>query len=133
PFFYLPTASGSVGDRPGALRGIGFGQRSDLGYSALTQWGLFETLGQVPPRDIDATYRVDYFTERGPGGGIDAAYGGGFLTEPAHQPWNFEGDLKSYFVYDKGTDEAYGRLPVKPEGPGYQPRGRAIFEHQHFF
>ena len=40
PFFYLPEASGSVGDRPGALRGIGAGHRSDLGYSFLTQWGL---------------------------------------------------------------------------------------------
>ena len=133
PFFYLPFISGSVGDRPGALRGLGFGHRSDLGYAFQTQWGLFETLGQVPPRDLDADYRVDYFTDRGPAAGINAAYGGGFLTEPAHNPWNFVGDLKSYFVYDKGVDNNLGRLPVKPDGPGYDLRGRAVYEHQHFF
>lgn len=135
PFFYLPYAAGSVGDRPGPLRGLNFGHRTDLGYEALTEWGLFETLGQVPPRSIDAAYRVDYFTDRGPGIGGSAAYGGGFLTEPAHQPWNYMGDFKGYFVYDEGTDSSYGRLPVKPGGPGngYVPRGYALFQDQHFF
>jgi hypothetical protein len=133
PFFYLPFVAGSIGDRPGALRGLGAGHRSDLGYTFLTQWGLFETLGQIPPRDLDVDYRVDYFTARGPGFGVNAAYGGGFLTQPAHQPWNFEGDLKSYFVYDKGIDNNLGRLAVKPDGPGYDLRGRVNYEHQHFF
>ena len=133
PFFYLPYVAGSIGDRPGALRDIAISHRSDLGYSFLSQWGLFETLGKVPPKDLDAAYRVDYFSDRGPGFGLDAAYGGGFLTEPSHLPWNFQGDLKGYFVYDKGTDTAYGRLPVKPDGPGSVPRGRVLFENQHFF
>lgn len=132
PIFWLPAVSGSVGDRPGALRSIGFEDRTYFGYSGLSQWGLFETLGITPPRDIDAAYRVDYFSDRGPGFGLDANYGGGFLTEPERQPWNFLGDLKSYFVYDKGTDQ-FGRLPVKPDGPGSDPRGWALFEHQHFF
>jgi hypothetical protein len=133
PFFYLPRASGSIGDRPGALRGLGVSDRTDQGYSFLSQWGLFETLGMVPPHDIDATYRFDYYQDRGPGFGLNAAYGGGFVTEPAHQPWNFLGDLRSYFIYDKGTDENFGRLPVKPDGEGSVLRGRVVFEHQHFF
>lgn len=132
PFFYLPYASGTVGG-PSALRGLGFGDRSDLGYAGMTQWGLFETLGQMHPRDLDADYRVDYFDKRGPAFGLNAAYGGGLLTEPEHDPFNFEGDFKSYFVYDKGTDDNLGRLPVKPDGTGYDPRGRVIYEHQHFF
>jgi hypothetical protein len=130
PFFYLPAVGGSIGDRPGPLRGLGVGQRSDLGYEVLTQWGLFETLGQVPPKSLDAAYRVDYFQKRGPGAGLDAAYGGGFLTEPDHQPTEFQGSLKSYFVYDEGTDIDYGRVPVKPGGPGYTPRGRMDFQHE---
>jgi hypothetical protein len=133
PFMYFPFLAGTAGDHPGALRGLGAGQRNDLGFSALTQWGLFETLGKLPPRDLDAAYRVDYFTKRGPALGLDASYGGGFVTDPGHDPWNFLGDLKSWFIYDKGADKDYGRLPVKPEGNGYQLRGRAIFEHQHFF
>lgn len=133
PFFYLPAVSGSIGDRPGALREIGVGHRGDFGYSFLSDWGLFETLGQTPPKSLDAAYRLDYFERRGPGLGLDASYGGGFLTEPAHQPWNFRGDLRSYFVYDRGGDSDYGRLPVKPEGPGQVFRGRVVYEHQHFF
>lgn len=132
PFFWLPFASGSVGDRPGAMRSIGFEDRTNFGFSMLSQWGLFETLGATPPRDLDAAYRVDYFSDRGPGFGLNADYGGGFLTEPDRQPWNFAGNLKSYFVYDKGEDQ-FGRLPVKPDGSGYDLRGRVLFEHQHFF
>lgn len=132
PFFYLPFASGTVGG-PSALRGLGFGDRSDLGFAATTQWGLFETLGQIHPHDLDADYRVDYFSKRGPAFGLNAAYAGGLLTEPEHDPWNFEGDLKSYFVYDEGTDQNLGRLPVKPDGTGFVPRGRVEYEHQHFF
>lgn len=133
PFFYLPYVAGSIGDRPGPMREIGVSDRSDLGYSFLSDWGLFETLGQIPPHTLDAAYRIDYFGDRGPGFGLDATYGGGSLIEPSHDPWNFRGELRSYFVYDKGTDEAFGRVPVKPDGPGYDLRGRAIFQHQYFF
>lgn len=130
PFFYLPFVAGTMGDRPGPLRNISIAQRNDLGIGFLSDWGLFETLGQVPPRTLDAAYRIDYFQKRGPGAGLDAAWGSGFLTEPEHQPWAFQGDLKSYFIYDEGTDIDYGRLPVKPGGEGYTPRGRVYFEHQ---
>jgi hypothetical protein len=133
PFFYLPVVAGSVGDRPGAMRQIGVGHRTDFGYSFFSDWGLFETLGQIPPKSLDAAYRLDYLERRGPGVGLDASYGGGFLTEPQHDPWNFRGELRSYFVYDRGGDSDYGRLPVKPIGPSEQFRGRVIYEHQHFF
>ena len=134
PFFYLPSISGSIGDRPGALRDIGVVDRTNFGFGFLSEWGLFETLGQAPPRSIDASYRLDYFSERGPGFGLNANYQGGFVTDPGHQPWNFMGDMRSYFIYDKGTD-VIGRLPVKPGDPGenYVPRGRFLYEHQHFF
>jgi lipopolysaccharide assembly outer membrane protein LptD (OstA) len=133
PFFYLPYAAGVMGSQPGPLRGIGGGHRTDLGYEFMSEWGLFETLGKIPPRDLDVDYRVDYFTDRGPGFGLNADYGGGFVTEPGHEPFNFEGDFKSYGVYDKGIDENLARLPVKPGGAGDTPRGWALYEHQHFF
>ncbi|HSZ56838.1 MAG TPA: LPS assembly protein LptD [Tepidisphaeraceae bacterium] len=130
PFFYLPFVAGSIGDRPGPLRTVSIAQRSDLGFGFLSDWGLFETLGQLPPKSLDAAYRADYFQKRGPGTGLDAAWGGGFLTDPEHEPWAFQGSLRSYFIYDEGTDIDYGRLPVKPGGPGYTPRGRIDFQHQ---
>jgi hypothetical protein len=130
PFFYLPAVAGSIGDRPGPLRTVGIAQRSDLGIGFLSSWGLFETLGQLPPKALDAAYRIDYFQERGPGVGLDAQWGGGIVTEPDHQPWAFQGSLRSWFIYDEGTDSAYGRIPVKPDGTGYTLRGRVNFEHQ---
>ncbi len=78
PFFWLPVVGGSVGDRPGALREIGIGHRTDFGYSFFSDWGLFETLGRVPPKSLDASYRVDYMEHRGPGLGWTRRTGAGF-------------------------------------------------------
>lgn len=132
PFFYLPSVAGTMGDRPGMMRQIGFSHRDDWGYSLLSDWGLFETLGHLPPKSLDAAYRIDYFGSRGPAGGIDATYGAASATETDHQPLNFNGDLRSYFVYDRGIDADYGRVPVDPGGPGSNLRGRLLFEHTHY-
>ena len=130
PFFFLPVASGEL-SRGIALRGLGGGNSNNFGVFGQTLWGLFETLGQAPPRDLDVNYRLDYFSKRGPAFGVNASYGGGFTTDTAKQPWDFEGQLKSYFVYDEGTDEL-GRLPARVNNPPTL-RGQLLWEHQHFF
>ena len=130
PFFYLPYASGSM-DRGEAIRSLGFGNSSIYGAEVNTEFGLFETLGGLPPRDLDANYRLDYMSERGPGFGLNAAYGGGTLTDTTKQPWDFAGQFRSYFVYDHGTDNL-GRLPARVDA-GSDLRGMALWEHQHFF
>ena len=108
------------------MREIGFTNRTDLGYSFLSDWGLFETLGQTPPRSLDAAYRLDYFEERGPGFGVDAAYGGGFVTEESRQPWNFKGDLKSYFINDIGTDATGSGWLATTRATAYSRTGSAM-------
>jgi hypothetical protein len=131
PIFYLPGASGTMTARGGPLRTISFVNDSNFGYGARTQWGLFESLGVPAPADLDAAYRLDYFSDRGPAGGLDARYAGGFVTETTKNPWNFLGDLHSYFVYDHGVDElGASRANEKPPD---EFRGRAYLEHQHFF
>lgn len=130
PFFWLPGASGSL-EKGEPLRSIGVGQAHSFGYEAMTEWGLFETLGMVPPRDLDIAYRADYFSERGPGFGLSGAYGGGFLTDTTKKPWDFTGDFHSYLVYDHGADDV-GRLPVRVHA-GEDFRGEGLWEHQHFF
>jgi len=68
-----------------------------------TKWG-FETLGIIPPK-IETTYNVDYFSNRGPAGGLDAIYSGGFVSDTTKQPWNFPwGIFHGYVVDDHGTD-----------------------------
>ncbi len=130
PFFWLPFASGSL-ERGEALRSISFGNSNIFGVEAMSEWGLFESLGMLPPRDLDVNYRLDYFSKRGPGFGLNAAYGGGFRTDQTKEPWDFRGQLRSYFIYDHGTDDV-GRLPIKPE-EGSTMRGMALWEHQHYF
>ncbi|MEO6437457.1 MAG: LPS assembly protein LptD [Tepidisphaeraceae bacterium] len=131
PFFYLPVVGGSVTDRGFPLRALSFGSSQNFGTSVETRWGLLETLGQAPPRDFDASFTLDYFSERGPAGGIDARYGGGIISETTRQAWNFEGDLESYFVLDQGTDDLGAqRGQVQPPK---DLRGRIAWQHQHFF
>ncbi len=133
PVFWLPAMSGSMTDNGGPLRDIGTGNRNGFGYEALSEWGLFESLGVPPPHDLDLAYRLDYFTERGPGIGLDGAYGGGLLTDYTRQPWDFAGDFKSYLVDDKGDDTLGGERALARVNEGETIRGRVIWEHEHFF
>ncbi len=131
PIFYLPAAGGTMTSRGGPLRGFSVDNSSDFGFGLRTEWGLFESLGKPPPADLDASYRLDYFDKRGPAGGFDAKYAGGFVTETTKDPWNFLGDIHAYFVNDHGTDTlGAARATVDPTD---EFRGRAYIEHQHFF
>jgi hypothetical protein len=131
PFFYLPGAGGSLTDRGAPLRGIALENSRGFGTGVITEWGLFETLGRRPPSDFDATYRLDYYSDRGPAAGLDAEYGGGFITDTTRQPWNFTGDFTAYAVYDDGEDNL-GRRRARIEQDD-EFRGRVRWEHQHFF
>lgn len=131
PIFYWPSASGTLTDRGLPLRGLGIVNESEFGTGVETEWGLFESLGVPPPKDLDVAYRLDYFSERGPGFGLSAAYRGGFITDTTREPVSFEGDFRAYFVNDHGTDNL-GRFPISP----YEDetlRGRVDWQHQHFF
>lgn len=131
PIFWLPGMSGSFSERGGALRDIGFRGGNQWGFGPQTTWGLFETFGKLPPKDLDAIYKLDYFSKRGPAGGLDAKWEGGFVTEQTRQPWSFAGKLETYAVYDHGEDIlGRRRSDVEPEE---EFRYRLNFEHQHFF
>ena len=130
PVFFLPAAGGSITEHGFPLRNIGIGQSSRFGTSIETEWGLAETLGYAPTKDLDISYRADYYSDRGPAGGLNAKYSGGFITETTKQPWNFTGDMRSYFVDDHGVDKlGANRADVDPSE---KLRGRVMWQHQHF-
>jgi hypothetical protein len=131
PIFYLPGVGGSLTEQGFPLRALSFGSSENFGGSIETRWGLLETLGQPPPEDLDASFTLDYFSERGPAGGIDAKYGGGFISQTTRRAWNFEGEFESYFVYDEGADDL-GRHRAEVTPPD-ELRGRIAWQHQHFF
>lgn len=130
PVFFWPALSGTIDTKPFPLRDFSTGNSTRYGFGVVTDWGLFETLGKIPPKDLDVSYRLDYFSERGAGGGFDGTYKGGFITDSA-EPWDFQGDFKSFIMSDKGTDDLGGlRTDVKPPT---ELRGRFLWEHEHFF
>ncbi len=130
PVFYLPRTSGEVTERGFPLRTLQFGGSRGFGFGLETEWGLFESLGQVQPKGVDASYRLDYYGQRGPGVGFDASYKGGFVTDTTRQGWNFDGDLKTYLAYDDGIDRiGRERARIAHEN---DLRGRFLWEHQHF-
>jgi lipopolysaccharide assembly outer membrane protein LptD (OstA) len=132
PFFYLPVIGGSMTERGGALRTIELGDSRNNGFGVRTEWGLFETFGQVPPENLDVWYNADFYSERGPASGLNADYQGGFITETTRQPWDFKGDVRSYFLFnDYGIDKlSRDRRQIDPSESF---RGHFLWEHQHFF
>jgi hypothetical protein len=132
PFFYLPVVGGNVTERGGALRELSVGHNTNFGTSLETRWGFFETIGQVPPENLDLSYRLDYYSERGPAVGFDGTYGGGFVSKTTRQAFNFEGDFKSYFVLNDTGEDDLGRHRA-PIDPDESVRGRVRWEHQTFF
>jgi len=131
PFFYLPRVSGDLSDNAIPIRNAGISGQRNFGFGVQTEWGLFESLGQTPPPGLDASYKLDYYTRRGPAAGIDANYKGGFVTD-AKDNWAFNGGLSGYVVYDKGTDDL-GRDRADIPRDDYELRGRLLWQHQHFF
>ncbi len=130
PFFYFPQASGSFTEHGSMLRDIETKSSSRFGFGIVTSFGLFETLGKIPPKGTDVVYGFDYFAKRGPAFAASGKYSGGFLTETSKEPWSFDGDFKTIFVKDHGIDDlGRGRLLVKPS---QEDRGRFSLEHQHY-
>jgi hypothetical protein len=131
PIFYLPVASGNVSSNPFPLRNLSTSNTVRYGFAVNSQWGLFESLGERPPPDLDVSYRLDNFAARGFGGGLDGTYSGGFIDNTLLQPWDFQGDFTSYLINDRGTDNLGGaRTDVTPPT---DYRGRFLWEHEHFF
>lgn len=130
PVFYLPYAAGTFGERGSVFRNFETSSNSRFGPSVITQWGLFETLGKVPPKNTDITYQADYFGKRGPAAGLDGRYQGGTVTDTTREPWSFSGDFSAFLIYDHGKDKLDRSRPDVL--PANETRGRLFLEHQQF-
>ncbi len=119
PVLYWPFAQGDFSQDTMALRGAKVGYQNRLGAVFETRWYLFNLLGLEAPPGTDATLRLDEYTKRGPGVGIDLDY----VRE------NYYGLLRSYYINDQGSD----RLgPIRGGEPDHENRGRALWRHRHY-
>lgn len=119
PVGYWPHLRGSVSTSETAIRSVRAGYSGDLGVELETSWFLFNLLGLESPDGVDATLKLDEFTERGPAIGIDAEY-----TRD-----RYYGELKSYLLTDDGRDDL-GR--EREDVSAHDVRGRYLLRHRQY-
>ena len=115
PFFYWPGFSGTIDNIP--LRAINVGTRDNDGLRIETEWNPYALLGLETPLGIDATLRLDAFTNRGGAVGLDFIYGRG----------STRGALDLYGLYDEGVDRTSSGREVEHDD-GF--RGIALWEQR---
>lgn len=119
PIAYWPFSQGDFSRDRMAFRSAKFGYESDFGAVFETRWYLFNLLGLEQPEGYDATLKLDYFTKRGPGVGVDLDY----ETE------DYFGLLRTYYIKDSGEDDLGGDRGGEPDHPN---RGRALWRHRQY-
>ncbi|MGA2499202.1 MAG: hypothetical protein ABSH20_15795, partial [Tepidisphaeraceae bacterium] len=129
PVFYMPVVAGSVVQND-PLRHIEAVGSSIYGMGVRSDWGLFESIGEIPPKGTDISYHLDYFSKRGPATGLDAKYVGGWIDNNTLDPTSYSGDFRSYIVYDTGVDKlGKERVDVEPDS---EVRGHFYWRHNQF-
>ncbi len=121
PLLWWPYSKGRLESSETLLRSFSSGYSGRRGFETETRWHLFNLLGVVPPEGVDATLRMDYFSKRGPGVGIDVDY----------ERENYYGLLRTYFINDQGRDKL-GAARKDEEEPSTEMRGRALWRHRHY-
>lgn len=120
PLSYWPYSSGTFSRDRQAFKSAKMGYNNEFGGTFESRWYLFNLMGLQAPEGFDATLKLDYFTERGPGFGIDMDY----------QQEDYYGLVRSYFIYDEDEDD-FGGLRGSEE-PDTKYRGRWLWRHRQF-
>ncbi len=102
------------------IRSIHVGNSSTYGTSVETRWWLSRLLGLREPEGTDGTIAVDYYGDRGVGGGVDLSY----------ERENYFGSVLGYLIEDHGEDRL-SRTRKDVDVPE-DTRGIFRFQHRHF-
>ena len=119
PVSWWPYAKGKLETSETLLRRFSMSYSDDRGPTVETAWYMFNLLGVQAPPGYDATLKLDYFGERGPGLGIDADY----------QREDYFGLFRSYYMHDDGEDNLG---PLRDNVPTTKERGRVLWRHRHY-
>lgn len=102
------------------IRSLHVGNSSTYGTSIETRWWLSRLLGLREPEGTDGTITVDYYGDRGVGGGVDLSY----------ERENYFGSVLGYMIEDHGEDRL-SRTRKDVDVPE-DTRGIFRFQHRHF-
>jgi lipopolysaccharide assembly outer membrane protein LptD (OstA) len=119
PVAYWPYSAGDFRQTQTSLKSARFAFSNDFGASFDTRWYLFNLLGIQKPEGVDATLRLDYFSKKGPGVGVDVDYS----TEDRY------GLFRGYYIHDTGHDNL-GPFRKEYEDPPTENRGRLLVRHR---
>ena len=102
------------------IKSIHLGHDNIRGTFTETRWYLARLLGLQEPEGTDSTLALDYYSDRGFGGGIETEY-----TRE-----NYFGRILGYVMHDSGEDRL-GRIRKNLE-PERELRGRFSWQHRQF-
>lgn len=120
--FYWPSLRTNL-ERPDLpIKSMYVGNDSTWGTSVETRWYLARLLGLQEPEGTDSTLALDYFSDRGFGGGVETQYTGE----------QYLGRMLGYIIHDTGEDRL-GRLSSRKNiEPPRELRGRFHWQHRHY-
>jgi len=102
------------------IKSVHLGHDNIRGTFTETRWYLARLLGLQEPEGTDSTLALDYYSDRGFGGGIETEY-----TRE-----NYFGRILGYVIHDSGEDRL-GRIRKNLE-PERELRGRFGWQHRQF-
>jgi len=103
-----------------AIKKMRLGHDSEMGTTLETQWYLARLLGRKEPAGVDSLLGLDYFSERGPGAGLEVEY----------RRDDYFGEMLGYILSDDGEDDL-GRTRMNRQPPR-ETRGRYSFRHRQY-
>lgn len=119
PVAYWPYAEGDFRRGESALESVRVSYGDDFGMSVEARWYLASLLGVEPLTGVEAVLLTDYFSERGPGVGMEVAY----ETETSR------GLFEGYYINDHGEDDLG---PFRDGTIDSENRGRLTWRHMEF-
>jgi len=121
-FFYWPRLAGNLQRPDVPIKRAHIGYDSDYGLMTETQWYLARLLGLPESENVESTFSVDYYTERGLGSGLNLEY--------ANR--SYYGRTLGYIIDDHGEDDLGRDESRKNLEPPRELRGRFLWQHRQF-
>jgi hypothetical protein len=104
------------------IKSVRLGHDNISGSFVETRWYLARLLGLQEPEGTDSTLALDYYSERGIGGGIETEYTGE----------NYFGRILGYAIHDSGEDRLGRHSNRRNLEPERELRGRFQWQHRQF-
>ena len=120
--FYWPFMRSDLRRPDVPLKSVHAGYDNTWGLSVETRWHLSRLLGLQEAEGADSTLELDYYSDRGLGGGAEVEYEG----EDSF------GRLLGYIIRDRGEDRLGRHSRRKHLEPPRELRGRVHWQHKHF-